>query len=325
MKKINLAILGTGGIAGCMAETAGKMKGIRLYAIGSRDITKALAFAKKFSFKKAYGSYDEAVKDEKVDLVYIATPHSEHYENTKLCLSHNKAVLCEKAFTINAKQAEELVLLAKEKNVLLAEAMWPRYMPFLKTIRKVLKSGVIGEAKLMTANLGYPLNDVERMLKPELAGGALLDLGVYPINFAVMLFGTKINKIESACTFTDTGVDEQNSITLIYSNGRMAVLNSTMSGLSDRKGIIYGTKGFAVVENINNFESLTIYNKAYKKVASYKRPKQISGYEYELSACIKAIRAGEVECREMSHKKTIRIMKIMDEIREQWGLKYPFE
>lgn len=323
--KFNIGIVGTGNIAAVMAETLNRMKGVKLYAVASREKVKADVFAAKHGVKKAYGSYEELVKDGKVDLVYIATPHSEHYENAKLCIENNKPVLCEKSFTANAAQAEELFALAREKQVFITEAIWTRYMPMLTTIREVLGSGVIGEPKTLTANLGYVIDGVERILSPALAGGALLDVGVYPLNFALMIFGSNIEKIHSCCTYTDTGVDRQNTVTLQYTDGRYAVLNSSMESLSDRKGIIYGTKGFAIVENINNFESITVYDNSYKKAAEYKRPKQISGYEYEVEASIRAIRGRKIECEEMPHGETLRVMRIMDGLRREWGVVYPFE
>ena len=155
--------------------------------------------------------------------------------------------------------------------------------------------------------------------------GALLDVGVYPINFAAMVFGTEVKQMSSVCTYTKTGVDEQNSITMIFEDGKMAVLNSSMLSKSDRKGIIHGTKGFLVIENINNFESMTVFDADYKKVEEYKRPKQISGYEYEVEACIQAIKDGALECPQMPHAETIRIMKLMDSLRAEWGIKFPFE
>lgn len=324
-KKYNIGIMGSGNIAGVMAETIKKMKNVKLYAVASRSQVKASLFAEKHSCKRAYGSYEELAADSKVDLIYVATPHSEHYENVKLCIMNEKPVLCEKAFTANAGQARELVELAHRKNVFLAEAMWTRYMPMLATIREVLESGIIGELKTLTANLGYVIGHVPRLQEPALAGGALLDVGVYTLNFASMIFGDNIDRVESSCTYTKTGVDEQNSITIHYTDGRIAVLNSSMVSLSDRKGIIYGTKGFAIVENINNFESITVYDLHYGQVASYKRPKQISGYEYEVEACLKAINAGELECLQMPHGESVRIMELMDGLREQWGIVYPFE
>ncbi len=317
--------MGTGNIAAVMAETLNRMKGVKLYAVASREKVKADVFAGKHGVKKAYGSYEELVKDNKVELIYIATPHSEHYENARLCLENNKPVLCEKSFTANAAQAEELFKLAREKHVFITEAIWTRYMPMLKTIREVIGSGVIGDPKTLTANLGYVIDKVERILSPALAGGALLDVGVYPINFAMMIFGNDIEKVRSSCTYTDTGVDRQNTVTLQYGDGKYAVLNSSMESLSDRKGIIYGTKGFAIVENINNFESITVYDASYKKAAEYKRPKQISGYEYEVEASIRAIRAGKIQCEEMPHEEILRVMKLMDSLRKEWGIVYPFE
>ena len=323
--KFNVGIMGTGNIAAVMAETLNRMKGVKLYAVASREKVKADVFAGKHGVKKAYGSYEELVKDNKVELIYIATPHSEHYENARLCLENNKPVLCEKSFTANAAQAEELFKLAREKHVFITESIWTRYMPMLKTIREVIGSGVIGDPKTLTANLGYVIDKVERILSPALAGGALLDVGVYPINFAMMIFGNDIEKVRSSCTYTDTGVDRQNTVTLQYGDGKYAVLNSSMESLSDRKGIIYGTKGFAIVENINNFESITVYDASYKKAAEYKRPKQISGYEYEVEASIRAIRAGKIQCEEMPHEEILRVMKLMDSLRKEWGIVYPFE
>lgn len=321
----NVGIMGSGNIAGIMAGTINKMKNVRVYAVASRQQVHADVFAGKYGCKKAYGSYADLVADKKVDLIYVATPHSEHYENVKMCLEAGKPVLCEKAFTLNAAQAEELVRIAAEHKVFLAEAMWTRYMPMLTTIREVIGSGIIGEPKTLTANLGYVISSKERLTNLALGGGALLDVGVYTINFALMIFGHNISKIASCCTFTETGVDEQNAICLQYYDGKVANLNSSMVSLSDRQGIIYGTKGFAVVENINNFESISVYDKQYKKVASYKCPKQISGYEYEVAACIEAIKCGQIECAQMPHSETLRVMRIMDEIRSQWGMKYPCE
>ena len=325
MKKLKMAILGAGGIASTMAGTISRMEQVECYAVGSRSMEKAQAFAQKFGFQKAYGSYEELVKDGEVELVYIATPHSEHYENARLCIRHKKPVLCEKAFTANAKQAKELLDYAKKEKVFITEAMWVRYLPMLQTIRAELADDVIGTPTMLTANLGYLISEVPRLQRPDLAGGALLDVGVYPINFARMIFGDRIVKISSACTYTDSGVDEQDSITLIYEDGRVAQLAASMLGLSDRRGTIYGTKGFMVIENINNFESLTVYDTGYRPVKKIERPEQISGYEYEVEACIRALSEGKLECEEMPHTETLRVMELMDALREEWGVKFPFE
>ena len=322
---MNIGILGAGSIARQMAYTISKMDNAINYAIASRDYKKSQEFAKEFRVIKAYGSYEEMIKDPEVELVYIATPHSLHYEHAKLCLNNGKHVLCEKAFTINEKQAEELFEIAKEKNLFITEAIWTRYMPMRKTLDDILESDVIGELHSLTANLGYRINDVPRLVDPNLAGGSLLDVGVYTLNFASMVFGNNIKDISSTVIKTDTGVDAQNSITLYYENNRMAILHSTMMSRTDRRGIIYGSKGYIEVENINNCEGIKIYSLDGNLIDEYKTPKQITGYEYEVEASIKAIKNGELECIEMPHSETLIIMRLMDKLRNNWGIKYPFE
>lgn len=322
---MKIGILGAGRIAGTMAATIREMDQAKNYAVAARDHDRAEAFAKEYGVEQAYGSYEEMVKDPQVELVYIATPHSHHYEHIKLCLEHGKHVLCEKSFTVNEKQAREVLAMAKERNLLLTEAIWTRYMPMRKTLDQVIASGAIGVPQMVTANLGYLISWKERIQRPELAGGALMDVGIYPLNFASMVLGDEIESITGTAVMMDTGVDAQNSITLVYRDGRMAVLNSSAVGLSDRRGVIYGTKGFIEVENINNCEGFKVYDETRKRTASYDRPKQISGYEYEVEACIRAIEAGELECPEMPHEETLRMMNWMDQLREQWGMKFPME
>lgn len=325
LKRINMGILGAGNIAGTMAETVNRMTGVKCYAIASRSQEKAESFGALHGIKKCYGSYEALLEDKKVDLVYVATPHSEHYENVKACIRHKKPVLCEKAFMANAAQTEEILKLAKAEEVLVTEAMWIRYMPFYRTIREVLDSGIIGEVRMVSANLCYAIADKKRLAEPALAGGALLDLGVYPIHFASMILGTEVERAESSCAMLPAGVDRQESITLHYKNGAMAVLTASMSVISDRMGGIYGTKGYAVIANINNFESMAVYNEKHERLALYRAPKQISGYEYEVEACARALREGWKQCPQLPHAETLRIMRLMDTLRAQWGMKYPFE
>ncbi len=325
MGVLKVGIMGTGRIASVLAETMVQMPEICLYGAASRSLEKAEDFAARFSIKKAYGSYEELAADSEVQLIYIATPHSEHSSNARLCLEHGKHVLCEKSFAANYSQAKEMIDLAQEKNLMITEAMWVRYMPMAETLKEVLASGIIGEPMTLTANLAYLVSDKHRIVAPELAGGALLDVGVYTLNFASLVFGDEITDITSSVIKTETGVDAQNSITLLYPGGKMAVLNSSIQVLSDRQGIIYGTKGFLVVENINNFESISVYNTDRKLVGSYQRPEQITGYEYQVLASKAAIEQGETQCPQMPHQTTLHVMKVMDELRKQWGIRYPFE
>ena len=325
MKKMKMAIMGAGNIAVSMAKTIAEMENVERYAVGSRSQEKAEGFAKEHGFTKAYGSYEELVADEEVELIYLATPHSEHYENARLCILHGKPVLCEKSFTANAGQARELFALAEAERVFITEAIWVRYMPMLEQIRRELASGSIGEVTMLTANLGYPISQVPRMRRPDLAGGALLDVGVYPLNFALMMFGNRVKDISGVCTYTDTGVDEQNSFTLTFEDGKVAQLNSSMLCRSDRRGMIYGTNGYIQIDNINNFEGLTVYDADGRAQKRMERPEQISGYEYEVEACIRALAEGKLACEEMPHEESIRVMELMDSLRKQWGIRYPFE
>lgn len=322
---MKFGILAPGRMANAMALAVSSIPDIERYAVASRDLGRAENFAKMWEFEKAYGSYEEMVKDPEVEFVYVASPHSHHYEHAKLCLEHGKHVLVEKAFTVNAKQAEELVALSKKNNVLLAEAMWTRYMPNRQMISDVINGGVIGKVTSLTANLGYVISHVERMREPSLAGGALLDIGVYPINFALMAFGDDIKSIDATAVMTEKGVDLMNSITLTYEDGRMAVLHSSMAAVTDRQGVINGDNGFIEVQNINNCEEIRVYNLDRKMVARYEVSEQVNGYEYEVVACIKAIREGKIECEEMPHEETLRVMHILDSIREKWNMKYPCE
>ena len=207
----NIAILGCGSIAHTMARTLAAMRdageAVCLYAAASRDLARAEAFAREEGFIKAYGSYEEMAADPAVDLVYVASPHSHHAEHMKLCIAHGKAVLCEKAFTANAAQAREVLDLAREKGVLVAEAIWTRYMPSRKIIDELIASGTLGDVKLLTANLHYAIDHIRRIREPELAGGALLDVGVYPLNFCSMFFGNDVVNMESTVQLMDTGVD----------------------------------------------------------------------------------------------------------------------
>lgn len=234
-------------------------------------------------------------------------------------------MLCEKAFTVNERQAAELFAMAKEKGLLLTEAIWTRYMPMRKTLEEVLASGVIGRPHMLTANLSYLIDWKDRIAKPELAGGALLDIGIYTLNFASMAFGNDIEQITGTAVFNEYGMDMQENITLVYRDGRMAALNASARSLSDRRGIIYGDKGYIETENINNCEGIRVYDLNRSLVASYDTPQQITGYEYEVEACVYAIEHGETECPQMPHEETLQMLRWMDELRRQWGIVYPME
>jgi len=336
---MNVGILGAGWIAQKMAQTLNAMSGEGVFcaAVGSRNLEKAQEFVGNAFMRSdktqlaggthlcvPYGSYEELASDDSLDLIYVASPHSHHYEHAKLCIEKGRNVLVEKAFTVNARQARELIEMAREKKLLLAEAIWTRYMPSRYALEKILASGVIGEPLSLTANLGYNNIHMERMYAPELAGGALLDLGVYPINFALYAFGTDIERVEGEADLFHTGVDLHNRITIHFKDGKTAELYASLDEATDRKGIIKGDGGWIEFENINNCEWIRTHINGAKTVR-FDVPTQITGFEYQIRACKKAIENGEIECGEMPHEEIIRVMEIMDGLREKWEVKYPFE
>lgn len=321
-RDVKVGIMGCGNIAGMMATTLKKAKGAKLYAVASRSAEKAARFAAEHDCKLSYGSYEELCADKDVQLVYIATPHSEHLAGMKLAMEHGKHVLCEKAFTLNEGEAREAVDLAKEKGVLLCEAIWPRFMPFVQTIKETIAEGWIGTPQVLTANLGYLIHDKERLFDPALGGGALLDVGIYPLTFASLIFGDEITSVTASGTKNRLGADERDVISLTYADGRVADIMCTTRAVTDRRGIIYGDKGYMVVDNINNFEGLTVYDLRHEVQLKKKRPRQHTGYEYEVSACAKAIREGKTLCEEAPPELSITMMRLMDTIRKQIGVVY---
>ena len=322
---MNIGIIGAGRIVNTVVQALMALPQIHCYAIASRDLNRAQEYAQKYCFEKAYGSYEEMLQDPKVELVYIATPHSHHYEHMMLCIEHGKPVVCEKAFTLNAEQARKVQAAAREKGVYVAEAIWPRYMPSRKMINDAIESGMIGKVNTLTANLSYKIDDKERIVTPELAGGALLDIGVYGINFAIMHFGWDVERVESSVKMTEAGVDAMETITIFYKDGRMAVLTHSIYARSDRKGIIHGEKGYIVVENINNPKSVSIFDDNDQLLAHYDVPEQINGYEYEFVEAVDCISAGKIESDSMPLDESVFMMEVMDSLRKSWGMVYPQE
>lgn len=322
---MRVGIMGTGIIAATMTRTIERMEGVSCVAVASRTLSKAEDYKKRYGLQKAYGSYEELAADDEVDLIYIATPHSEHRNNTIMALQHGRAVLCEKAFAVNEKEAMEMVALSREKKVYLAEAIWTRYMPYRSIVEDMIAAGKIGEVVSLSANLGYDIKGVQRIYDPALAGGALLDLGIYPLQFASMFLGDEITNITSSCMKFDTGVDATDGMILTYKSGKMAFLHCSAMGAMDQQGIIYGTKGYIVVERINNPVKVSVYDNARELVEEVTLPEQISGYEYEVLEAKRALEEGRIECDQAPLDVTVKLMRVMDKLRKEWGIKYPFE
>ena len=320
-----VGIIGAGWIADKMAEALSPISDYCVYAIASRSLEKAAAFSERWNVPKAYGSYEEMLDDKDVDLVYIATPHSHHFPHAMLALEHGKHVLVEKAFTANAREAEILIRTAREKGLFITEAIWTRYMPLSHKVKEIMESGIIGEPRLLTATLCYMMEFKERILRPDLCGGALLDLGVYALNFARMYFGTDIVRTVSNCQLGETGMDMQECISLCFADGKMANLQAGTLCLNDRQGIINGTEGYIRVDNINCPELIEVYRN-YELVARYERPADmVNGYEYQVYECRRCIEEGLQESPMMPHEETLSIMRQMDALRKEWGVVYPMD
>lgn len=323
MRTYNIGIIGAGHIAEKMGRTLLALDRVRSYAVASRSYDRARDFAARWQFSKAYGSYEELVADPAVDIVYIATPHSLHYRHARMCLEAGKAVVCEKAFTVNAGEARSLMELSRQRGVFITEAIWTRYMPLMATLKELVWSGVIGKPRTLSANLCYPISHKERIMRPDLGGGALLDIGVYTLNFASMVFGNDISRIDTSCQKTATGMDAQHTVTLWYGDGRMATLYSSIYAKSDRMGVIAGDDGHIIVENINNPSSLRIVDRDYNVVRTLDAPLQVTGFEYEVGAAVDALDHGDIESHFMPHSETLRMMGLMDELRRRWDVRFP--
>ena len=322
---LRVGIIGTGWIAEKAAITLRGLKDCEAYAVGSRTPEKAEAFARQWGIGKAYGSYAALMADPDVDLVYVGTPHSHHYDVTREALLAGKPCLVEKAFMANRREAQEIIDLAHERRVFLAEAIWTRYQPVVATVRELIANGRIGTPRLLTATLGYSMGDKPRIMRADLCGGALLDLGVYALNFVRMFFPADIVSIDSQCVKSATGMDLTNAITLVLADGMLCNLQSSAACVGDNIGVIAGTDGNLIIDNINNPQTVTVNGPDRTYVETLRVPEQITGYEYQFSACRQALIDGLLEPREMPHKETLYIMELMDGLRQKWGVRYPMD
>ena len=322
---MRVGIVGAGWIAEKAAITLNGLQECECYAIASRSLEKAEAFARHWHFTKAYGSYAELIADADVDLVYVATPHSHHYDVTKEALLAGKPCLVEKAFMANLRQSKEIVSLAHERQVFLAEAIWTRYQPVVGIVRQLIGSGRIGTPRLVTATLGYSMGEKPRIMRPDLCGGALLDLGVYALNFVRMFFPAPIVSMESQCVKSATGMDLTNAISLVLEDGLLCNLQSSAACVGDNIGVIAGTDGNLIIDNINNPQKITVNTHDRVFVEDIHVPTQITGYEYQFLACRQALLNGLLEPIEMPHAETLYIMELMDALRQKWGVRYPMD
>lgn len=319
-------ILGTGGIARSFTLDL-QGAGLRVVAAGSRDADKAAAFAAGLGLERAHGSYEALCADPGVDIVYVATPHPLHHANSLLALRAGKHALVEKPFTINAREARELVAEARARGLFLMEAMWTRFLPGIDRLRAAIAAGRIGEIRAVLADhqQNLPFERAPRLHLPELGGGALLDLGVYPISFAHMLLG-KPERILAAARLTERGVDEQVSLSLGWADGAQASLHAGMVAAGPNRAAVIGTRGRIELDPVWYAASpWTLFSAEGLVLERAEGKTRGRGMEHEALEAERCVAAGLLESPLMGHAASLEVMEIMDEARRQVGLRYPGE
>ena len=313
MSDLKWGILGCGVIANEMAQAFEKM-GRKVYGVSSRTQTKTEAFAEKYGVENVYGSYEEMLKDENIDVIYIATPHSQHYENMKKAIGAGKHILCEKAITVNDHQLEEIVSLAEEKNLTVREAMTISHMPLFKELKDRIDKGDIGTVKMVQVNFGSNkgYDSTNRFFALEAAGGALLDIGGYATTFARTFMDEAPNTILTTVQYVETGVDEQSGIILKNESDQMAVICLTIRAKQPKRGVVTGDKGYIEVYEYPRASKATITN----------TETGVTETIYEVEAMEGTV-SGTFSDNNLEISRDV--MKILSSVRTQWGMKYPFE
>jgi len=325
MSNFRWGILGTGGIARAFAHDLAHLPGHTIGAIGSRTIESATRFAQDFPGCIPFGSYEDLVGAD-VDAIYVATPHPLHADNAMLAMRVGKPVLCEKPFTINLTEARELTDYSREKNIPLMEAMWTRFLPHIHRVQEIVASGELGEITNVVADHGQylPPEVALRLWEPELGGGALLDLGIYPLTLAHLILGAP-KSINAVATLTDKKVDLQTSIAMTYPSGAHALLSCTMSARTNITAVISGTK--ARIEIDTSFYAPTSFRVITRDGDITEFPKNYEGLglREEAAEFARIVRNGEIESPLMRHETSLELMRQMEEIRSQIGVRYPTE
>lgn len=326
MRKIRWGILSTGWIARKFAQGLSVLPDAEIVAVGSRAQETADAFGDEYGVPRRYATYEALAADPDVDVVYIGTPHPFHKDNAILNLEAGKAVLLEKPFTINAGEAEEVVALAREKGLFLMEAMWSRYIPIIVKLRELLAEGAIGGVRMLTADLGFrsEFDPKSRLFDPDLGGGALLDVGIYPISFASMVLGTP-TRIASLAAMGQTGVDEQAGVVFGYDGGQLTILHTALRTSTVHEATVMGTEGKIRVHSPWFYGTTLTLSIEGRDDEVISLPYEGNGYNFEAAEVNKRLREGKLESEIMPLDETLALMQTMDTIRAQWGLKYPME
>lgn len=326
MEKVRWGILGPGQIAHSFVKGLTILPDAEIAAVGSRSLERAKEFAQQYHIAASYDSYEAVVNDPEVDIVYVATPHTLHRACTLLALKAGKAVLCEKPFTLNASEAQEVIQCAKKEKRFLMEAMWTRFLPAMVKVRELLQNHAIGEIRQVKADFGFRAewDPQGRLLNPMLGGGALLDVGIYPTSFASMVFGLQPSQITSIPYIGETGVDEQYMALFGYPGGEIAALSGAVRTETPHDAWILGTNGYIKIPDFWHARSV-ILGVTGTSPEVFELPYLGTGYSYEAAEAMQCLRQGKLESAIMPLQETLDIMKTLDHIRKQWGLTYPSE
>ena len=318
-------IIGPGSIAHKFATGLRALDDAQIVAVGSRSQDRADAFADAYDVPNRHASYEALAEDPEVDAVYVATPHPFHKENSILCLKAGKPVLCEKPFTINQHEAREVIEVAHSEGVFLMEAMWTRFLPITKQVKAWVTDGAIGEVRMLYADFGFRarLNPKGRLFDLALGGGGLLDIGIYPISYASMVFNTQPATISSQAHIGETGVDEQAAMVFGYDKGQLALISCGVRTKTPHEAKILGTDGMITVPQFWDGRTAILSTGDKEEEVTLKCAG--NGYECEAAEVAHCVRKGKLESDLMSHDDTLANMQTLDAIREQWGLKYPME
>jgi predicted dehydrogenase len=327
---IRWGILGTGVIAAEFAKALALVNNGVLLGVGSRNKASADQFAQTYGAAHAYGNYAGLVNDPDIDVIYVATPHTAHFANTLLCLKAGKAVLCEKPFALNTAQVTQMVAQARQAEIFLMEAMWMRFIPLIAELQARIDTGVIGEVRMIQADFGFraPFDPRSRLFDPKLAGGALLDIGIYPLAFAALLLGEP-EDIASLASLGTTGVDEQSGYLLRHKGGALSVLASALRTQTSMSAWVYGTRGrIHLPKQFWRGQELIIYrtdNRTKQEPERIHKPYPGNGYQFEAQEVIDCLLAGKTESATMPLDESLALMRTMDRIRGQWNLSFPAE
>jgi len=326
VRKFRWGILGTGAIARRFVRGLRLLPEAEVLAVGSRSEASAAKFADKRDISRRHASYDDLASDPDVDVVYIATPHPFHAENAKLCLEAGKAVLCEKPFSVNAAEAEQVVKLAREKGLFIMEGMWTRFFPLMEELRRLVSEGAIGDVRMLNVDFGFRagLDPASRLFDQKLGGGALLDVGVYCVSFASMVLGQPSESV-GLPHLGETGVDEQASIVLEHEGGRLANLAIGIRTTTPQEATIMGTEGYLRIHAPWWRPKLMTISSPGAEDETVEAPVSGNGFNYEAAEVMRCLEAGKTESDVMPLDETVSIMRTMDGIRAAWGLRYPGE